>query len=157
MTRIVKTLTCIVAGLLIGLAAQAGEKEKKIQKSDLPAAVQATADRESAGGKVTAYSQGTLNGVVIYEVEMVTDGVPREVMIGADGVVIAVEKEVPWDSLPADVQGGLKEQAGSNKLGKVNSVSKDGKVVGYQTSVTRNGNMEMIHVGADGKAMTPQY
>jgi hypothetical protein len=156
MSRIGKTLMCIVAGLFIGVMAQAGDQatEKKLNKSDLPPAVQVTADRESAGGKVTGYSQGTDDGQIVYQVEMTTNGVPREVLIGSDGTVLAVQSEVQWDQLPADVQNGLKEQAGSNKLGKVSSVTKNGNVVGYETFVTRDGKREEIHVGPDGKLMT---
>jgi hypothetical protein len=154
MTRIGRTFTCIVAGLLIGVVAQAGDKEKKLKKSDLPAAVQTTADRESAGGKVTGYSKGMEDGQIVYEVNMVVDGLPKEILIGPDGVVVAVEKQVTWDQVPADVQSGLKQQAGGSKIGKVSSISKNGKVVGYETSVTRKGKKENIEVGTDGKAMT---
>jgi hypothetical protein len=115
--------------------------------------VATTADRESAGGKVTGYSQSTEDGQLVYEVNMVLDGVPEEILIGPDGIVVAVEKEVPWDQLPANVQSGIKQQAGANKVGRVSSISKNGKVVGYETSVTRNGKKESIEVGPEGKVM----
>ena len=154
MNRVGKTLAGIAAGVLIGMVAQAGEKDKKVKKADLPVPVQATADRESAGARVTGYTQGTYGGRMIYEVEMVTDGVPREVLIGLDGTVVAVANEVAWDQVPADVQGALKLQSGDFKMNKVNSISQDGKVVGYESWVTRNGKMEQIHVGVDGKTLT---
>src|ERR1700682_3040813 len=115
MTRIGRTLAYIAAGLLIGVVAGRGaDKGEEVKKSDLPPAVATTADRETAGGKVTGYSQSTEDGQLVYDVNMVLDGVPEEILIGPDGIVVAVEKDVPWDQLPANVQSGIKQQAGAN-------------------------------------------
>jgi len=72
-----------VAGRNTADAAQ--EKEKKLKRSDLPAAVQKTVDQESQGATIRGYSSETDNGQLVYEVEMRVRGHGRDVLIGADG------------------------------------------------------------------------
>jgi uncharacterized membrane protein YkoI len=154
MSRAARVIVGIVAGILIGVVAQAGEKEKKIKQSDLPPAVQKTAAQESAGGTVTGYTQNTENGAIVYEMNLLVDGKPKEIVIGPDGIVLAVEQEVAWDQLPANVQSGLKQQAGAGKIGKVTSTTKQGKVTSYEANVTTNGKKSEVEVDAEGKALS---
>ena len=66
--RIVK-ITGITLCLFL-LAANVTGKEKKIKKSDLPTAVQKTADEQSQGAMVKGYNQEVENGETFYEVEL---------------------------------------------------------------------------------------
>ncbi len=134
-------------------SAQETEKEKKVKRSDLPAAVQRTADEQSAGATVKGYSIEEDNGQVVYEVEMTMRGHGRDVLIGADGTVLEIEEEVALDSLPAAVRTGLKQLAGSGTIGKVESLTKRGTLVAYEAHVKTGDKRSEIQVGPDGKPL----
>lgn len=155
MSRCVRILI-IAAVATIHLAAaasaQANVQAKKLQQSDLPEPVQATAAKESAQGKVTGYWQRDQDGAVIYEVDLVVDGRARGVLINAEGTVVAVQEEVPWEKLEPGVQAGLKSQAGDGKIERVFSISRDGQVSRYIAIVAKDGQKTNVQVGPDGAA-----
>jgi hypothetical protein len=67
-----------------------------VTMADLPAAVQATFEREAKGGRVEYLRREThMGGTVIYEGEIVRDGRGAEIEVGADGKVL--ERETPHD------------------------------------------------------------
>jgi hypothetical protein len=134
-------------------SAQEQEKERKLKRSDLPAAVQRTADEQSAGATVKGYSSEEDNGQVVYEVEMTVRGHGRDVLIGADGTVLEIEEEVALDSLPAAVRSGLRELAGSGSITKVESLTKRGTLVAYEAHVKTGDKRSEIQVGPDGKRL----
>jgi hypothetical protein len=71
------------------------------------------------------------------------------------GEIIEIEEEVAFDSLPAEVRmrSGLKAKAANGKLGKVESLTKQGKIVAYEAQVLNNDKMSEIQVGPDGKPL----
>src|SRR5260370_7943614 len=97
-------LSCEIASQAATQQAPAQEKEKKLKRSDLPAAVQKTVNQESQGATISGYSSETDNGQLVYEVEMRVHGHGRDVLIGADGSLLEIELEAALDSLPAAVQ-----------------------------------------------------
>lgn len=140
----------LAAMAAIQIAAIASAQAKKVQQSDLPEAVQATAAKETGQGKVTGYWQREENGAVTYEVDMVVDGHARGVLINSEGAIVAVQEEVAWEKLDPGVQAGLKGQAGDGKVGKVFSISKDGQVLRYVAMVDKGDQKAMVQVGPDG-------
>ena len=129
------------------------EHEKKLKRSDLPAAVQKTVDQESQGATIRGYSSETENGQLVYEVEMTSHGHGRDVLIAADGSVLEIEAEVALDSLPAPVKAGLLQLAGSGKITKVESLTKRGAIVAYEAQVRTGTKRSEIQVGPDGKPL----
>jgi hypothetical protein len=155
MCRSLRILIIVLAGAFAAAGARAIEKEQRIQKSDMPEAVQATADRESAGGTVKEYAKAIEKGQVVYAIDVVADGRTKEILIGADGNVVAVREDVPFAQLPPEVQAGLKQQAGKGKIGKVTAISKNPAVTGYEASVANQGKTTRVEVGVDGKPPAP--
>jgi hypothetical protein len=140
----------IAAVVAIHMAAVASAQAKKLQQSDLPEAVQATAAKETAQGKVTAYWQRDQDGAVVYEVDLVVDGHARGVLINSEGAVVAVQDEVPWNKLDPSIQSGIQSQAGDGKVATVYSISRDGKLLRYIAIVDKGGQKTKVEVGADG-------
>ena len=137
--------------VLTALASQAAAQEKKLKRSDLPAAVQRSADEQSVGARVRGYSTEKENGQDVYEVEMTVHGHGRDVTIGADGTVLEIEEQMALDSLPAAVQAGLRQLAGSGRITKVESLTKRGTLVAYEAQVRTGTKRSEIQVGPDGK------
>src|SRR5258708_16827943 len=112
-------LTCAIASQAARQQTATQEREKKLKRSDLPAAVLKTVNQESQGATISGYSTETEDGQLVYEVEMRVRGHGRDVLIGADGSVLEIEQEVALDSVPAAVKAGLGPLAGSGKVPKV--------------------------------------
>lgn len=142
-----------VVALACTIATRASAQEKHLNRSDLPAAVQKTADAQSAGATVRGYSSETEDGQLEYEVAMTVHGHGRDVSIAPDGSVLEIEEEIALDSLPASVRAGLQQKAGSGKIVKVESLTKHGTIVAYEARVRTGTTRSEVQVGPDGKPL----
>ena len=101
------TLTVLV--LTCAIASQAATQERRLKRSDLPAAVQKTADQESQGATVRGYSSEKNGDQLEYEVAMTVRGHNRDVTIAADGAVVEIEEEIVAWGRPRDTLRGVLE------------------------------------------------
>ena len=145
-TLIVMTVTLCCA--LIGFG-----QEKQLKKSELPAAVQKTADEQSKGATVKGYSRENENGMVAYEVALMVNGHSKDITMDGQGNVTEVEEEADMKSLPAEVREGLQKQAGKASIGKVESLTKQGTLVAYEAQIHIGKKRSEIQVGPDGKPL----
>ena len=153
--RGVRLLAAWTAGIALAAAAEGIEKEQKILKSEMPEAVQATADRESAGATVKEYAKGVEKGQAVYAMDVVADGHAKEILIGGDGNVVSVREEIPFAQLPPEIQAGLKQQAGKGRIDRVVAISKNTAVTAYEARVSAKGKTSRVEVGVDGKPPAP--
>jgi hypothetical protein len=152
-TRIPVSATAWIFVLSLLFVASTSAGEKRIKKSDLPPAVQKTADEQSKGASVKGYNKEIENGKVEYEVELLVNGHSKDVSIDPEGNVVEVEEEVALDSLPAAVRDGLQKKAGNGKIAKVESLTKHGTLVAYEAQVRNGAKRSEIQVGPDGKPL----
>ena len=136
--------------LTCAIASQAATQEKKLKRSELPAAVLKTVEQESQGATVSGYSSEMDHGQLVYEVAMRVRGHGRDVLIAADGSVLEIEEEVALESLPAPVRDGLTQRAGAGTITKVESLTKRGILVAYEAHVRTGAKWSEIQVGPDG-------
>src|SRR5262249_40955485 len=141
-------LIAVSVAIAAGIAAQ----EKKIRRSDLPAAVEKTVQEQSQGATIRGFSKEVEKGQTYYEAEMTVNGHSKDVLIDASGQVVEVEEEVSMEGLPAEVKAGLQAKAGEGKIGKVESITKKGKLVAYEAHL-RGGKQKEVQVGPDGKPL----
>jgi len=146
-----KLLVLVTIAVASTLFAQ--EQEKKIQRSELPAAVEKTVAEQSKGATIKGFSQERENGQTYYEAEMMVNGHSKDVLIDANGNIAEVEEQVSLDSLPAAVKGGLQSKAGNGTITKVESLTKHDKLVAYEAQVKTAGKRSEIQVGPDGKPL----
>ena len=148
-------LETIAVTLLIitTLGSQASAQERKVRRSQLPAAVQRAAAEQSKGANVRGYSTEKDNGQVVFEVEMTVRGHSRDVTIDSSGNVLEVEEQVVFDSLPEAVRSGLRQLASSGRITKVESLTKRGTLVAYEAQVRTRAKRSEIQVGPDGKPL----
>jgi len=142
-----------VCAAMVGVCQTAVAQERKIERSQLPAAVERAVAAQSQTATIRGFSQETEHGQTFYEVEMTVSGHGKDVLMDPTGAVVEVEEEVAWDALPAAVQAGVKGKAGGGKIGKVESITKQGKLVAYEAHVTTNGKRSEIQVGPDGRPL----
>ena len=142
-----------IAGLAAASAAAAQEQEKKIKRSDLPAAVEKTVAAESAGATVKGFSQEKENGQIFYEAALAVNGHTKDVLIDANGAVVEVEEAVAMDALSPEVKAGLQAKAGKGTITAVETIKKHGKLVAYEAKVNTDGKKSEVQVGPDGKPL----
>ena len=126
-------------------------QEKKINRSDLPAAVEDTVAAESRGAVIRGFSVENESGHTYYEAEMTVNGHSRDVLIDKSGAIVEVEEQVPFESLPASVREGLQARAGKGKIVKVESITKHDRIVAYEAKVLTGTKKSEVQVGPDGK------
>jgi len=128
-------------------------QEKKIQRSDLPAAVEKTVAAQSDGASIRGFSKEKEKGQTYYEAEMKVNGHSKDILMDMTGAIVEVEEEVAMDSLPAAVKEGLQAKAGKGKLLKVESITKHDKLVAYEAVVMTGGKRSEVQVGLEGKPL----
>src|SRR5258708_5397613 len=143
--------------VFVGLAitTPAFAREKKIQRADLPAAVEKTVAAQSEGAEIKGLSVEKEDGQTLYEAKMMVDGHSKDVSMSADGAIVEVEQQVTLDSLTPAVQAGLLAKAGKGKVVKVESLTKRGTLVAYEAQVVTEGKKKSeVQVGPDGKPLS---
>lgn len=128
-------------------------QEKKIQRADLPPAVEKTVAAQTQGATIKGFSTEKENGQTLYEAETTVNGHSKDITIDAGGAVVEIEEQVALDSLPAAVKDGLQAKAGTGKILKVESLTKHDKLVAYEAKVQSAGKKTEIQVGPDGKPL----
>jgi uncharacterized membrane protein YkoI len=141
------------AAVVILFAASAAAQEKRIQRTDPPAAVEKAVGEQSRGTTIKGFSQERENGQIFYEAEMAVNGHSKDVLVDTNGAVVEIEEQVALDSLPAAVQQGLQAKAGGGKIVKVESLTKHDKLVAYEAKVQTAGKKKEVQVDPDGKPL----
>ena len=144
-----------LAALLIGLAtvSLAQAQEKKLKREQLPPAVEKTVATESQGATINGFATEVEKGKRLYEVELTVSGRSKDISMDKNGKVVEVEEEVTMDSLPATVQDGLRKAAGAGTIGKIESLTKSGKLVAYEAHVKTGTKRSEIQVGPNGEKL----
>lgn len=143
----------VLFGSVLLIATGSLGQEKKIQRSDLPSAVEDTVVAESRGAVIRGFSMENENGQTYYEAEMTVNGHGRDVLIDKSGAVVEVEEQVPFDSLPTSVREGLQAKAGKGKIVKVESIAKHDRLVAYEAKVLTGTKKTEVQVGPDGQPL----
>jgi hypothetical protein len=139
-------ISLILAGSTLG-------QEKKIKRSELPAAVEKTVVEQSQGATIRGFNEEKEGGQTTYEVEMVVNGHSKDVQMDANGVVVEVEEQISMDALSAEIKVGLQAKAGKGRITKVESITKKEKLVAYEAQVMTDGKKSEVQVGPEGKPL----
>ena len=137
----------------LALSTIAFAQEKKIQRADLPPAVEKTVAAQSEGATIKGFSQEKEKGQTYFEAEMTVSGHTKDVLIDANGAIVEVEEQVQFDSLPPAVKDALQAKAGAGKILRVESLTKHDKLVAYEAVVQTAGKKKEIQIGPDGKPL----
>jgi hypothetical protein len=146
-----RKICLLIVGL--ALAGSAFAQEKKIKRSELPAAVEKTVVEQSKGATIQGFNEEKENGQTTYEVEMLVNGHTKDVQMDANGVVIEIEEQVDLQAVSGDVKAGLQAKAGKGKITKIESLTKKDKLVAYEAQVVTDGKKSEVQVGPDGKPL----
>lgn len=143
----------VIAATLSAGPLSAQEHEKKLNRSDLPAAVEKTVAANTQGATIRGFNEEKEKGQTYYEAELTVNGHSKDILIDPTGAVVEIEEQVDFASLPATVQSGLQAKAGGGKVGKVESITKHDKLVAYEAKVVTAGKRSEVQVGPNGKPL----
>ena len=148
----IAAVACAV--VLAGTVVAAQEQEKTIARSKLPPAVEKTVAEQSQGATIKGFSTEVENGKTLYEVELAVNGHGKDILMDAQGHVVEIEEEVALASLAPAVKDGLTKAAKGGKISRVESLTKQGKLVAYEAVVTTGKTQSEIQVGPGGQALS---
>jgi hypothetical protein len=144
---------CATALAIIALSLTATAQEKKITQSALPAPVQKTVQANSQGATIKGYTAETENGKPMYEAEMIVNGHTKDLEIASDGTINAIEEQIAFNSAPNAVQAALTKNAAGAKITKVETITKQGKLVAYEAATLKGTKRGELQVGPDGSKL----
>jgi hypothetical protein len=155
MNRSAKPL-CAAVAIAICVAPPLSARERRIKRSELPPAVEKTIVEQSKGATILGFTKEGAGTKAVYEVEMRVNGLSKDVSMNPDGSVAQVEVQVNMSGLPSDVKAGLASKAGKGKILKIESLTKQGKLVAYEAVVANGARKWEIQVGPDGKTLADE-
>lgn len=136
--------------MAVGVCAHASEH--KVPCSTLPPVVLAQGTKLLDGGTIKSCVKDTSAGKVSYELETVKDGRSKDISLDAKGNVLEVEEQVDQANLPAPVAAAIQKTAHGGTVGKVESLTRGGVLVSYETTITSNGKRHEVTFRPDGSA-----
>lgn len=149
-----RTVAAVVALVVSVLFVQSAEaREKRVKLDELPAAVKATVLEASQGLKLRGLTQEEKNGEILYEAELEVEGHIRDVIINTDGVIVLIEEEVAWESLPAAVRAAIEKGAEGGKILHVESMTRNNVIESYEGHVRKGWRKLEIKVDPEGNPM----
>ena len=137
----------------LALSATVSAQERKLKREELPPAVEKTVARESEGATINGFATEIEKGKRLYEVELTISGHSKDISMDKNGNIVEVEEEVSMDSLPSAVQNVLRKKAGAGTIGKIESLTKNGKLVAYEAHVKTGAKRSEIQVGPNGEKL----
>jgi hypothetical protein len=147
--------TLAMTGLLVGAVtcSVVQAQSKKVERSQLPPAVEKTVVTESRGAAIRSFSTEVEDGKRVYEAALTINGHARVLGIDEQGNLLETEDEVSLDSVPPAVKAALTKAAGKGTIEKVETLTKKGKLVAYEADVKTGTKRFEIQVGPDGKKL----
>lgn len=134
---------------LLGAALFLAGAEQRIQRKDLPPAVEKAVQARSSGATIHRFTRETEHGKTIYEAEMTMNGHGKDVSFDAAGNVVEVEEEVPLTSIPAAARAAVEKTASGSQIKKVEKVTGGGSTT-YEAAYTKGGKSREVSFHADG-------
>jgi hypothetical protein len=144
----------LLAGMAMVSAVHA--QEKKIKREQLPPAVEKTVAEQSKGATIRGFSTEIEKGKRLYEAELTVNGHGKDISMDKNGNIVEIEEEVSMDSLAPAVRDGLKLAAGTGTISKIESLTKNGKLVAYEAVVKTGTKRSEIQVGPNGEKLAHQ-
>ncbi len=126
----------------------AGEIERRITESEVPAAALAALKKLAAGAKITEFAEEIEHGQTFYEGSWKSAaGVGTDVLVTKTGDLVEVEEKIPLDKVPAAVVKAARRAAG--KSAQLSCEKKT--MILYEIKFTKAGSRHELLLSPDGR------
>jgi hypothetical protein len=92
-------------------------------------------------------------GKTTYEMELLTPKGSKDVTFSPQGDVLEIEQQVDPAALPPPVAAAFAKASSGGKLGKVESLTRQGKLIAYESTVVKGGRHSEVAFSPDGAPM----
>ena len=138
----------------IALSSCAYAAEHSVPCNTLPDAVQQhSKSLLEPGTTVKGCVKDVSGGKTTYEMELVTPQGSKDVTFNAAGDVLEIEQQVDPATLPAPVAAAFAQAATGGKLGKVESLTRQGQLIAYESTIEKGGKHRELAFHPDGTPM----
>jgi len=138
----------------IALSSCAYAAEHSVPCNTLPDAVQQhSKSLLEPGTTVKGCVKDVSGGKTTYEMELVTPQGSKDVTFNAAGDVLEIEQQVDPATLPAPVAAAFAKAATGGKLGKVESLTRQGQLIAYESTIEKGGKHRELAFHPDGTPM----
>ena len=142
----------LTAALAISSCAYAAEHS--VPCSTLPEAVQQhSKSLLEPGTTVKGCVKDGSGSKTTYEMELLTAKGSKDVTFSPAGDVLEVEQEVDPSTLPPPVAAAFAKVATGGKLGKVESLTRQGQLIAYESTIEKGGRHRELAFHPDGTSM----
>ena len=142
----------LTAGLALSSSAYAAEHS--VPCNTLPEAVQQhSKSLLEPGTTVKGCVKDVSDGKTTYEMELRTPKGSKDVTFNPQGDLLEIEQQVDPATLPPPVAAAFAKAATGGKLGKVESLTRQGKLISYESRIERGGKHREVAFSPDGASM----
>jgi hypothetical protein len=92
-------------------------------------------------------------GKTTYEMELITPQGSKDVTFSPAGDILEIEQQVDPATLPPPVAAAFAKAAGGGKLGKVESLTRHGQLIAYESTVVKGSRHRELAFRPDGTPM----
>jgi hypothetical protein len=138
----------------LALSSCAYAAEHSVPCSTLPDAVQQRSKSLlEPGTTVHGCVKDVSAGKTTYEMELITPKGSKDVTFSPQGDVLEIEQQVDAAALPPPVAAAFAKAASGGKLGKVESLTRQGQLIAYESTVVKDGKHRELAFRPDGTPM----
>jgi hypothetical protein len=138
----------------LALSSCAYAAEHSVPCSTLPDAVQQRSKSLlEPGTTVHGCVKDVSAGKTTYEMELITPKGSKDVTFSPQGDVLETEQQVDAAALPPPVAAAFAKAASGGKLGKVESLTRQGQLIAYESTVVKDGKHRELAFRPDGAPM----
>jgi hypothetical protein len=145
-------LFLLTAALAISSSASAAEHS--VPCNTLPGAVQQSSKGLlEPGTTVHGCVKDVSGGKTTYEIELLTPKGSKDVTFSATGDILEIEQQVDPATVPPPVAAAFAKAAAGGKLGKVESLTRQGQLIAYESTIEKAGKHRERAFHPDGTPM----
>jgi hypothetical protein len=128
--------------------------EHSVPCNTLPDAVQQSSKSLlEPGTTVHGCVKDVSGGKTTYEMELLTPQGSKDVTFSPAGDILEIEQQVDPATLPPPVAAAFAKAATGGKLGKVESLTRQGQLIAYESTIEKGGKHRELAFRPDGTPM----
>jgi hypothetical protein len=145
---------CLLTAVALAITSCAYAAEHSVPCNTLPGAVQQSSKSLlEPGTTIHGCVKDVSGGKTTYEVELLTSKGSKDVTFSPAGDVLEIEQQVDPATMPPPVAAAFAKAAAGATLGKVESLTRQGQLIAYESTIEKSGKHRELAFHPDGTPM----